>query len=362
MNPSLSTVQNTSWYRSMVRYKLYHLPFWIGYQLFWNVLFSWEYLFTSINLFLMLATSLTQAAGAYPNIYYLVPTLLKRGRYVRYVLGFLSCLAISSLLTGLCYYFTLSLVSDSWEVEDWWKGSQKVFVGAMISMAFTSMIAAMIVKLLKDWLKDQQRTQQLEKEKLETELKFLRSQFNPHFLFNTINSIHFLIRKDPKMASDTLSKFSDLLRYQLYECNEARIPLTQEVHYLSNFVALEQMRVSQNVAVVLDVSENVNGAHIAPFILMPFVENAFKHVSKGKRHPNFIRISLQQQPQQIRFCVEHSVEAGVSTQEAIHYGGIGLTNVRRRLDLLYTQQHALCIDEQPDTYSVDLTIDVHAED
>ena len=346
----------------MVRYKLYHIFFWIGYQSFWEVLFNNKYAFNSASILVIILASLTEGVGAYINIYYLVPNYLKRGRYLGYALGFLGCIALSTLLTGSAYYFMHFTVTGNWQVEDWWRGDSKVFMGVMITISFVAIVIVMIVKLLKDWLKDQRRTQQLEKEKLETELKFLRSQFNPHFLFNTINSIHFLIRKDPTMASDTLSKFSDLLRYQLYECNEARIPLKQEVHYLSNFVALEQMRVSQNVSVALDVSENVNGAHIAPFILMPFVENAFKHVSKGKQRSNFIRISLQQQPQQIRFCVENSVEAGVSTQEAIHYGGIGLTNVRRRLDLLYPEQHSLRIDEQRDTYSVDLTLDLDEQD
>ena len=347
-------------YRFLVRYKLYHMLFWVGYQLFWTALFNSENIFTWVTAIFVVVLSVAQATGAYLNIYYFIPTFLRKQRYGRYALGFLLCLLISWMLTTLSYQGMYYAMNGDWNVAGgWFRGTYPQFLGIMMLLASTAIVFVMIVKLTKDWLKDQRRTQQLEKEKLETELKFLRAQFNPHFLFNTINSIHFLIRKDPELASDTLAKFSDLLRYQLYECNEARIPLKKEVHYLSNFVALEKLRNSERLSVSLDVSENVNGAQVAPFILMPFIENAFKHASKGKQQENFIRVTLRQSPQQLEFEVENSKETGASsTREAVHYGGIGLVNVRRRLDLLYPQRHTLRIDEHDNTYSVHLTLDL----
>ena len=359
----ITSLKDSSAYRFVVRYKLYHILFWIGYQLFWEILFSSAYILGWPNILLIILLSVAQGIGVYANVYYFVPSFLKKGRYGIYALGFAGCFLVSSLLTAGSYHLVYYLLRGHWGVVgDWFVGNRMQFNVAMISMTFTAIIVVMIIKLVNDWLKSQQRTQQLEKEKLETELKFLRSQFNPHFLFNTINSIHFLIQKDPKMASDTLSKFSDLLRYQLYECNEAHISLKKEVHYLSNFVALEKLRVNDNVTVSLDVSENVNGAQIAPFILIPFVENAFKHLSKGRQQTHFIRIALQQDAQRLEFCIENSRETtSEPTREAVHYGGIGLTNVRRRLALLYPQQHALCIDEQDGIYSVHLTLDLHED-
>ncbi len=361
--PGISSLKHSALNRWVVRYKLYHLPFWIGYQLFWIVLFNSENLFTWGTVMTVFFLSVAQATGAYLNLYYFIPLFLRQQRYGQYALGFLLCVLLSSALTTFSYQGMYYAVSGDWNVAGgWFRGTYPQFVGITVMMGFTVVVFVMIIKLTKDWLKDQRRTQQLEKEKLETELKFLRSQFNPHFLFNTINSIHFLIQKDPRMASETLSKFSDLLRYQLYECNEAQIPLKKEVHYLANFVALEKLRTNDSLSVSLDVSENVNGAQIAPFILMPFVENAFKHVSKGKQQSHFIRISLQQQEEQLQFWVENSREVGTaSVREAVHYGGIGLTNVRRRLALLYPQQHTLRIDEPGDTYSVHLTLDLHED-
>ncbi len=361
MNTLFSQWKKSRLYQSVVRYKLYHIVFWVGLQLFYTVLFNQENIFTWSTILYIIMVSVAQGVGAYLNIYYFIPSLLRRQRYGWYALAFLFCVLLSASLTTFTYHGMYYLSTGDWNVAGtWFRGTYPQFLGIMVSLSFTAVVMVMIVKFTKDWLKDQKRTQELEKEKLETELKFLRSQFNPHFLFNTINSIHFLIEKDSKRASDTLSKFSDLLRYQLYECNEPKIPLKKEVHYLANFVALEKLRVSKNVPVVLDVSENVNGAQIAPFILMPFVENAFKHVSKGKQQQNFIRISLEQQEKQIQFTVENSQDTvEPKSRDAVYYGGIGLTNVKRRLDLLYPQQHTLKIDSQNNTYSVQLTIDLH---
>ncbi len=354
--PLLTAIQDSALCRFEVRYWLYHLLFWVGYQLFWLVLFNSDNLFTRGTPITVLTLSVAQATGAYLNVYYFIPAFLKKQRYGRYALGLLLCVVISSALTTLSYHGMYYGATGRWDVADgWFKGTYEQFAGIMTLMALTAIVFVMTVKLTKDWVKEQRHTQQLEKEKLETELKFLRSQFNPHFLFNTINSINFLIQKDPRMATDTLAKFSDLLRYQLYECNEPRIALKKEVHYLSNFVALERLRINDHVQVSLDVSEDLGGAQIAPFILMPFVENAFKHMSKGRQQENFLRISVQQNGQ-LQFMVINSREVTIAAREAVHYGGIGLTNVRRRLDLLYPGHHTLRIDESDNTYAVHLTL------
>ena len=360
MIPLLASFRSSALYRRIVRYR-YHLPFWVGYQLFWTLLFNSENLFTWDTVITVIVLSVAQATGAYLNIYYFVPRWLRKQRYGGYALGFLLCVLLSSLLTTLVYQGSYYAATGEWNTaQGWFRLTYVQFLGIMVMLGFTAVVFVMIIKLTKDWLKDQRRTQALKKEKLETELKFLRSQFNPHFLFNTMNSINFLIQRDPQRASDTLAKFSDLMRYQLYECNESRIPLKKEVHYLSNFVALEKLRVNDNVIVTLDVNENVNGAQVAPFILMPFVENAFKHVSKGRQQDNFIQVSLRQQAHQLYFDVTNSREAhALSARETVHYGGIGLTNVRRRLALLYPHHHTLRIDEPEDTYSVHLTIDLY---
>src|SRR5205814_2985676 len=134
-----------------------------------------------------------------------------------------------------------------------------------------SITLGMSVKLAKNWIQTKRREQLLEKEKLETELKFLKSQLNPHFLFNSINSIFVLIHKNPDMASESLAKFSDLLRYQLYECNEQQIPFEQELSYLENYIELQELREDHDrICLEIAIAPYATGNYrIAPFVLIP---------------------------------------------------------------------------------------------
>ena len=218
----------------------------------------------------------------------------------------------------------------------------------------------MSIKLTKNWLQTQRRQQALENEKLETELNFLKYQFNPHFLFNTINSIFFLIHKNPDKASSSLAKFSELLRYQLYECNDEQILLSKEIDCLRNSIELEKLRQNANFDVELQVNTPHTGdASIAPFILMTFVENAFKHVSKHADQPNWIRIvvNLDTERRQLNFSVANST-AHHSLTDVVRYGGIGLKNVQRRLDLIYPGQHELEIQSNNSKFEVRLQLSI----
>ena len=229
------------------------------------------------------------------------------------------------------------------------------FFNGTFPSTVASTTLAMSIKLTKNWIQARRREQHLEKEKLETELKFLKYQFNPHFLFNTINSIFFLIHKNPDVASSSLAKFSELLRYQLYECNDKQISLNKEVAYLNNFIELERLRQNKNILVSLAIASNLEEKlSIAPFILMTFVENAFKHVSKEKDQENWIKINLHLDQHQLNFTVSNST-AGKS-RELVNYGGIGLQNVKRRLDLIYPDQHDLQVRKTATTFEVNLEL------
>jgi LytS/YehU family sensor histidine kinase len=232
------------------------------------------------------------------------------------------------------------------------------FIGNALPSTLATMTFAMSIKLTKNWIQTERRHQLLENEKLETELKFLKNQFNPHFLFNTINSIFFLIHKNPDMASASLAKFSDLLRYQLYECNDKQIPLSKEITFLENSIELEKLRLNSNIEVALEMNQQRTGhLGIAPFILMPFVENAFKHVSKHTDRPNWIRIKLGLDHQQLDFSISNSVSQDVSNDVVI-YGGIGLKNVRRRLDLIYPGQYDLEIKRNNTSFEIRLQLNL----
>lgn len=359
---SLSNTSSQNW---LIKYKLYHIPFWFLYHYLWWVvaianpfkaassILSYPYFF---KYFFYVAF---QAAAVYINLYYLIPKYLEKNRFRPY----LSMLLFTILCASLCivsgYYLTAFLAHRT--ITDVFGKDACVFnfFANALPSTVASTTLAMSIKLTKNWIQARRRQQLLETEKLETELKFLKYQFNPHFLFNTINSIFFLIHKNPGKASDSLAKFSELLRHQLYECNDTQIPLSKEVAYLQNFIELEKLRQNKNIEVAVEMSpHNTEHLGIAPFILMNFVENAFKHVSKHADEPNWIKIKLGTQQQQLYFTVVNSASPGISTEDVINYGGIGLTNVQRRLHLLYPGQHTLEIQNNITSFEINLVLQV----
>lgn len=158
------------------------------------------------------------------------------------------------------------------------------------------------------------------------------------------------------MASASLAKFSELLRYQLYECNDQQISLNKELAYLENFIELEKLRQNNDVNVTFDLDEPVTDhLEIAPFILMTFVENAFKHVSKHTGGSNWINIKLTSDQQQLHLFIANSTSPG-EVNEVLNYGGIGLKNVKRRLDLIYPGQYVLDIQNSTNRFEVRLQL------
>ena len=363
--PALSI--NSSKYNWVYRYKIYHIPFWFGYHYLWWTLTigsAWEaasLIFFSHAIIKFSFYLVFQALGVYFNLYYLIPRLLEKGKYVQYI----SLLLFTIIITAICIvfgYYVSALWSDQTFMELWGvkpKDFFHFFKVSTLPSTVASTTLAMSIKLTKSWISAKRREKLLEKEKLETELKFLKSQFNPHFLFNTINSIFVLIHKNPDMASESLAKFSDLLRYQLYECNEHKIPLKQELSYLKNYIELERLRRdNDNLEITLQIEpERSLYLSIAPFVLIPFIENAFKHVSRMRDQKNWIKVDLSTDHHHLHFTVINSVSASNSrAREFIDYHGIGLKNVQRRLDLIYPGEHKLAIDQNENQFRIMLSL------
>lgn len=364
-NHPASTDLESHWF---IRYKLYHIPFWFLYHyLSWALTIGsiagvFNNLFHSPYVIKFFFYIIFQALGVYFNLYFLIPRFLEKGKYVSYI-GLVIMTVIATALLILPGYYAVDWYSDKTFRELFqrdpsdYKYLLQIYI---LPSTLASTTLAMSIKLTKKWVQTKRKQQLLENEKLETELKFLRSQFNPHFLFNTINSIFVLINKNPRMASESLAKFSDLLRYQLYECNEPQIPVEQEMSYLENFIELEKLRQDRNLELNLKVTSAPQGnLTIAPFVLIPFIENAFKHVSHHKHQPNWINIDLSFDQNQLLLEVANSTaERNKTRNEIIRYGGIGLQNVKRRLDLLYPLKHRLKVEDTDDHFKVTLVIEL----
>ncbi|WP_299438414.1 histidine kinase [uncultured Aquimarina sp.] len=365
MRVELDTIKNSKILIGLYRYKIHHLLFWFVYHYMWWAIGIGSAKEAAYNIFFSPYTTkflfyfIFQAAAVYFNLYYLIPKFLEKRKYLEYLFLF----ALTTFITVIIItfgYFVTAYVSPSSFTELF--GDQtfvKLLKSSPLSSTLASMTLAMSIKLAKNWIKSQQRQLLLEKEKTETELKFLKSQFNPHFLFNTINSIFVLIHKNPDMASESLANFSDLMRYQLYECNEAKIPLDKEVNYLKNFIELGKLRLDNTVSVTVNIEDTIYGnVSIAPFILMPFVENAFKHCSQGDYQRNWIIIHLHFFEKNILLEVENTIitDNQQNSNIILENSGIGLKNVKRRLDLIYQDRYEMSTKKTKETYKVKLDL------
>jgi LytS/YehU family sensor histidine kinase len=218
-------------------------------------------------------------------------------------------------------------------------------------------LASIALKSVVDYLNSQKKLAEVGKQKIEAELNFLKSQINPHFLFNSLNAVYFLIEKNNAPAREALHKFSEMLRYQLYECNGEKIPIEKEIAYLKDYVALQQLRVSNNTEVRFECGVEVKNFLIEPLLLIPFVENSFKHLSHfdpGKQ--NKIQITISRNNGSLQFSVYNTAEF---IRHKTGEGGIGLNNVKKRLDLLYPGKHNCSITKQKDWFGVDLTLSLY---
>lgn len=217
-----------------------------------------------------------------------------------------------------------------------------------------------MLKIAADWTRNTREQQKLKAQNLQSELRFLRSQVNPHFLFNTLNSLYALTLKKSEKAPETVLKLSDMMRYMLYESNARLVPLAKEVEYVKNYLALEQLRYDTSGEIRFEIEGDVTDQEIAPMLFITFVENSFKHGMAKVLDKGYVHIYLLIEGDEIRFHLENNkpkIEDDFDVP-----GGIGLLNVKRRLDLLYEGRYELNSLATEDTYSVDLYLNLYQED
>ncbi|HEY3430367.1 MAG TPA: histidine kinase, partial [Cyclobacteriaceae bacterium] len=217
-------------------------------------------------------------------------------------------------------------------------------------------IFATTLHLSKQWYIQRELIRKIEVEKLNTELEYLKAQINPHFLFNSINTIYFQIDKQNAAARETLNKFSEMLRYQLYECNGHEIPVEKEVSYLKNYVELQRLRKDENYAIEFLCNPELKNFSMPPLLLVPFVENAFKHVSHFTDKKNAIKIDVSKTGNFFRLSVFNTKD---NTHRASESGGIGLKNVKRRLELLYKDRYLLDVVNSEEMFEVTLELKIN---
>jgi len=211
-------------------------------------------------------------------------------------------------------------------------------------------------KMIIDRIYNQQQLALLEKEKVKQELDFLKAQINPHALFNSLNTIYGHIDKQNQTARNILLKFSGLLRYQLYDCGEDKISLEKEIEYIRNYISFQQIRKEDSLKVNVAIYADPGQFNIAPLLLVVLIENAFKFVSSFADKENKIDISLCVNNRLFTFDIYNTTEQPQALLRAANAGGIGIVNLKRRLELLYPGKYEIAFSQEPEYYHASLKL------
>lgn len=329
---------------------IYHLTFWLLAYLFWIFIFRNGTLVLTHALTIQFCYLIFIAGNYYYNSLFTVPALLNRKRYPAF--GF--CFLVGILAGALLRVPVSFMVSKYlFKVSTDHFNALGVFFDSFVNILFW-VVLILVAKLIAEKISSQRYIEQIEKEKADNELNFLRAQFNPHFLFNSINSIYAHIDKSNKPAREMLLVFSEMLRYQLYECNVEQIELDREINYIRNYISLQKGRIDERINVSFCAGEISGNIKVAPLIFITFIENAFKYVGFNECRENTIDIKLSFADGNLQFKIFNTRDTFINHSEKS--SGLGIANVKRRLELLYPERHILKITEQENEYRVELTL------
>jgi two-component system LytT family sensor kinase len=333
------------------KYKvLFHLGFWLLAYIFWIYIFRNGTLVLTHAITIQFCYLVFIAANYYFHALYSIPHLLNKKQYVKFGLCFISAITVTAVLrvpvSLLVFKYVFKLPVNHFDYLN-------VFYNSFVTILFWVVII-LTGKMIADRIRSQRYIEQIENEKAANELDFLRAQFNPHFLFNSINSIYGHIDKSNKGARDMLLVFSEMLRYQLYECNVDKISLDRELNYIRNYIAMQKSRMDERIVVHFCVDEVNSSIQVAPLLLITFIENAFKYVGFNDNKENRVEISLKYEPGKLLFRSFNTKDSFINQSEKS--SGLGIANARRRLELLYPGKHEITINNQPDTYEIALTL------
>lgn len=292
---------------------------------------------------------------AYLLLYGIIPQFLKK----RYPIALI--LLIIWLLSGLLgnflfrYFIFIPFRTRAMPVVEHVTYRVAFTVNSYMLTNAIAFVAA-IPKILRYQYQKERAVQQLTRETRTIELQLLKSQVHPHFLFNTLNNLYSLTQKQSSKAPEIVLKLSGLLQYMLYECNAPEVPLTKEIAVLQDYITLERLRYGPRLAINTQFSGDLADQKIAPLLLIPFVENAFKHGASEQISQAFIDLHLIVKEKRLFFELVNSKNAPNNELLNNNIGGIGLKNVKKRLDLIYRQQYELKIDSQREKFIVWLRI------
>ena len=307
--------------------------------------------------FYFLLSSFLYISFYYINFYVLIPKLFQKKRLLYYMLLIIGLLIFFGTFHRTYRYFSdhlLHLPPIPWQTRGLRKFSPPLLSAGSIAIFLLVFAISTGIRMVTQWFDYERKNREIENEKLSTELSYLKSQINPHFLFNTLNNIYSLAEAGSNKTAPSVMKLSSIMRYVLTEAKNNEVPLEKEIQFTQNYIELQKMRLTDKSTVDFVVTGDYTGKKISPLIFLPFVENAFKYgVSTREISP--IQISLDIKDTEIDFSVMNN-KYPHSLLKPAETTGIGIGNIKRRLELLYQNKYQLILDDEPSTYSVNLNL------
>jgi len=301
-------------------------------------------------------TTLINVSIFYINYTLLIPQVVKiQKRYGLYILSIslliIFMTAVKTVIAVLNPGIVLSHVNMQTHQEEM-RSLGNYAASAIFGCGFFIVISSLI-KFAVDWFGNERIQRNLESEKKDMELQFLKSQLNPHFLFNSLNNIYSLAYQKSDKTADAILKLSEIMRYMIYESNDSWVELSKEIEYVKSFIELQKLRFKDGAAVEFTLNGEIDGQHIVPLILISFVENAFKH-GVANDHNDPIKINIIANQKILHFSITNKK----NTHNKDEMGGVGLNNVERRLQLLYPDRYKLNIVNSATHYTSELMLDI----
>lgn len=341
-----------------VHYK-YHIIFWVIYFIFNTLRWSSVHNDFIYSLKTNLIGFPIHMALAYFNVYFLMPKFIYNQKYITYAMLILSSLFVMLLVKYNLTYYLVS--TDVWPEMSGKSNELSVDYAIQTMMGEFYVISFITaIKITVDRLRENNKIHDMEKRQLTTELKFLRSQVSPHFFFNTLNNIYSLTLEKSNKAPEVILKLSELMRYLLYATKKRRQDLTIEIDCIQNYIDLERIRFDNSLNININISGNLEKHVIAPMLLIPLVENCFKHGASKNIGEMKINIDLEVEDDFMNFKISNTIAQKNKTSNLpSRIGGIGLSNVKKRLELGYNKEdYKLSIFEENNMFHVNLKLKV----
>ncbi len=338
----------------------YHVVFWLAYFLLntlrWGSYYD-DYLYSLKSNAVEFPLHIILA---YFNIYVLMPRLLPKRKIKLFILSLgLSIFTIVMIKGFLTYNLVTTDLFKESPFEETLFGVNYLAASFIGELYVVGIVTA--IKITIDWINFKNKTSELAKVNLETELAYLKSQIQPHFFFNTLNNLYSLTLDKSDRAPETVLKLSELMSYVIYEAREKTVPLTKEINHIQNYIDLEKLRYGERLNLTLDVSGDISGVELPPILFLPFIENCFKHGTKTRANEIPIYIGIEVVDNTLKFSCKNKIGEedtnGKKSMDSNHFG-IGLKNTERRLKLRYKDNYHLNVFRTKEEHNVELEIPV----